>query len=277
MRTLRDEQAWFARAITTPSGRPPAVSQSEAEAVLTPGPRLGAMDRLEIYRRAYFSRLVECLADDYGVLRHAIGEESFEQLGRAYVARHPSRDPNLNFFGRHMSSFCREGAPAPFPLRDFAADLARLEWAIVEVIHAAGPEPFAIEALQEIAPEAWASARLVPNPAVRVMTFQHPVNTYYRAVREGASPSVPSPAASAAVVYRTGQTVWRMDLTVPMFDVLSALVAGEPLEQALSRAEPSLSGDGEQAAAQRVLGWFRDWVEAGLFARVRTERGQPGR
>jgi hypothetical protein len=55
-----------------------------------------------------------------------------------------------------------------------------------------------------------------------------------------------------------------MDLTVPMFDVLSALVAGETLAASLSKAEASFGAK----AAERVLGWFRDWVGSGLFARV---------
>jgi hypothetical protein len=167
-----------------------------------------------------------------------------------------------------MAGFCRDEAPAPFPVRSFATDLASLEWAIVEVIHAPSSEPLTLEGLGEAKAEAWAAARLVPNSASRLLRFEHPVNAYFQAVRDGGDPEVPAQGASATVVYRSGPTVWRMDLTVPMFDVLSALVAGERLDASLARTETSLGPIGEQEAAELVLGWFREWVQSGLFARV---------
>jgi hypothetical protein len=53
-----------------------------------------------------------------------------------------------------------------------------------------------------------------------------------------------------------------------MFDVLSALVAGEPLGAALGRAESALAGMGPAEASQRVTHWFREWVSGGLFSAV---------
>jgi hypothetical protein len=51
--TLRTVQLWFARAVMTPEGAPAAADDRGAERRLTPGPRLSALERLEIYRRAY--------------------------------------------------------------------------------------------------------------------------------------------------------------------------------------------------------------------------------
>jgi len=265
---LRQRQQWFARAVMTPETGDPAVSDDEASRELTDGPRLRALDRLEIYRRSYHSRLVECLADDYPVLKGALGETAFEDMCRGYIARHPSEGPNLNFFGRHLERFCRDEVLSPFPLRPFASDLAALEWAIVEVIHAPSSDPLTLDGLRDVPMGAWAEARLVPTSAFRLRSFENPVNGYFQAVREGRSPVVPSPQRSATVVYRSGPTVWRMDLTVPMFEVLSALVDGETLSMSLSRAEQGFGPIEEQQAAESVLGWFRDWVGSGLFARV---------
>lgn len=265
---LRQAQLWFARAVMTPEFVSAAVSDDDASRVLTPGPRLGALDRLEIYRRGYHERLIECLADDYSVLRHALGHAAFEDLCRGFIARHPSVGPNLNFFGRGMERFCRDEAPSPSPVRHFAADLAALEWAIVEVIHAPSSEPLMLEGLRDVPLEAWATARLVPNSAFRLLRFASPVNVYFQAVREGQNPPLPSADPSATVVYRSGATVWRMDLTLPMFEVLSALVAGETLAASLARAEASFCAIDQHEAADRVLSWFREWVGSGLFVRV---------
>ena len=102
--TLREQQRAFARAVMERG----AVADREVgriEDLLTAGPRLSALERLDIYRRGYGARLVECLADDYPVLQHALGDGPFEDLCRAYIAAHPTRGPSLNFFGRHMACF----------------------------------------------------------------------------------------------------------------------------------------------------------------------------
>jgi hypothetical protein len=243
---LREEQLWFAGAIMT------GAALDEAERRLTPGPKLGPRERLDVYRHGYEARLVECLADDYPVLKHALGEEAFTGLCRAYIARFPSRSPNLNAYGRHLAGMC-EG---------FAADLARLEWAIVEVIHQPAGEPLTLETLATIPMEAWATARLVAGEAVRVLTMDHPANDYFQAVRDGDTPPLPGRACSAVVVYRGGRTVWRMGLNPAMHRVLAALIARQPLEAALS-----LAGD---EPPERVTAWFREWVSSGLFVGVET-------
>jgi hypothetical protein len=242
--TLRDEQLWFARAVMTGDG------MDDAGRHLTAGPKLGPRERLDVYRRGYESRLVECLADDYPVLKVALGDEAFDALCRAYVARFPSESPSLNAYGRRMAEVC-EG---------FAADLARLEWAVVEVIHAPSAPPLTMEALAAVPMEAWGGARLASSRALRLLTLAHPANDYFQAVRDGRSPAIPGPSPSAAVVYRSGWTVWRMSLTPPMHRVLAALVGGEPLETALS-----LAGD---EPPEQVTAWFREWVSSGLFVGV---------
>ena len=241
---LRDDQLWFAGAVMT------GARFEEADDRLTAGPRLGARERLDVYRRGYESRLVECLADDYPVLKVALGDEAFDALCRSYVARFPSESPSLNAYGRRMADTC-EG---------FAAALARLEWAIVEVIHEAAAPPLTMEKLADIPMDAWAGARLVSSRALRLLTLDYPANDYFQAVRDGGSPAHPGPAPSATVVYRSARTVWRMGLTPPMHRVLAALVGGERLEAALSLA------DGEPP--EQVTAWFREWVSSGLFVAI---------
>jgi hypothetical protein len=265
---LRDEQLWFAGAIMSSESGETTLLEREAGERLTAGPRMGAFDRLDVYRRGYAARLVECLVDDYPVLRHALGEDRFEALCHAYIHSHPSDGPSLNFFGRHMAGFCRAEAPEPFPERAFAADLATLEWTIVEVIHAQASEPLTAEGLRDVPMEAWAGARLLANSASKLLAFDYPVNAYFQSVRTDGEPEIPSRAPSATVVYRSGPSVWRMDLTVPMFEVLRTLFDGETLETALGRGHAVLGDLDETKAAELVLVWFREWVSSGLFAGV---------
>jgi hypothetical protein len=263
--TLRARQLWFAGAVMRPETEPPSVGNREAEQWLTAGPQMTATERLEIYRRGFHARLVECLADDYPGVRHALGGDAFDRLCRAYIARYPSDGPNLNPFGRRMAAFVREEAPQP--LRALAADLASLEWAIVEVIHARSAPQLTVEALGDLSAEQWPDVRFAANPAVRLLRFEYPVNAYLRAVRDSQGPSIPAASPSATVVYRNGPTIWRTDLTAPMFQVLSALLAGERLADALACAEESLAHLPESEASECVRAWFAEWVGSGLFVR----------
>jgi hypothetical protein len=226
------------------------------------------LDRLEIYRRAYHARLIECLLDDYPALAAALGEGAFDALCRGYIARHPSEGPSLNAFGRHMAEFCRDEAPEPFALRIFASELSELEWAIVEVIHAPSSDPFTLESLGGIPADRWADARLVATRACRLLRFAYPVNAYFQAFRDGQHPAVPEARPSAVAVYRSGPTIWRMDLGDAAFALLTALTSGQSLGASLDAAAAALSDVAEGVAAQSVTQWFQDWVASGLFAGV---------
>jgi hypothetical protein len=273
--SLADQQRWFARAVMTPESEASPIGAALVTSILTPGPQLGPLGRLEIYRRAYHLRLIECLLDDYPAVAATLGEEAFEELCRKYIAVHPSTDVSLNAYGRNMSDLCRTALKPPFsPVRSasgdlsFVADLAALEWAIVEVIHAATADPLTMTGLAEVPASRWADARLVATPAFRMLRFGYPVNQYFQAFREGSRPEVPPPATSSVVVYRSGPTIWRMDLSEAAFDLLHALTSGQSLAASLEGASAALSGVDESEAAGRVGVWFRDWVSSGLFSSV---------
>ena len=68
---------------------------AELENVVTPGPRLSALERLGIYNDGYFARLVECLRDDYPAV--LVGKAQ----GTLTTGRHlafPKRTPMSNLY-----------------------------------------------------------------------------------------------------------------------------------------------------------------------------------
>jgi hypothetical protein len=272
MSSLRDIQVWMVGAIT---GAEADAAPADVERFVTAGPRLSAADRFDIYRSGYHARLVECLLDDYPVLAAMVGEESFEQLCRGYVDRHPSASPNLNGFGRHMPAFLLETAIAPSEDRQvvpnaFASELAALEWALVEVLHAEAVPPLEVAALQALPPEAWARARFIKSEGLRIFRFQYPVNAVFIANRiDEIIADVPEPSANALAVYRKGVSLWRMDLTPAMMNVLGPLLEGKTLGEALASIEESVT-DPEILAqtGASLMVWFREWVDAGFFTRI---------
>ena len=283
---LRALQHWFAAAVMDPRGVATTVEEgavseaaaaspaegtlrvpmSELERVLVPSKTLAAIDRLAIYGDAYRARLVECLADDYPALKDAMGDDAFEELCLRYIARHPSTSPNLNGFGRHMAAFCHnEERP---PLR-FEGDLAALEWAMVEVLHAAAAEKLDLATLAGMPADRWAAARFAPGGAVRVVEFGYPVNAYFQAFRTDEGPCVPDPGWSATAIFRDGATIWRMDLSRAMHALLMMLFGGTALGPALEAL--AAAGQLTEAEGAEVMVWFRDWVGHGFFAGIAAD------
>lgn len=264
---LRSHQEWFLAVITTPELDAAPVDASSAGRLVQPSPQLSPLECLDIYRRSYQARLVECLADDYPVLQATLGEETFESLCRAYIAQHPSAEPTLNRFGRHMADFCRSYA---LPEPHFAADLASLEWAVVLAIHAPTAPPLSLEELARIPIESWPEARLLPNPSLALHTLDYPVNAYLTARQRGEAVAPPTPHVSSVAVYRTEQTVWRLELTPPMVMLVESLSGGETLGASLSLVAGALGDLPEADAARSVTVWFSQAVSSGLFSGVRT-------
>lgn len=265
--SLRRHQEWFLAVITAPEHEPAPVDSTSAGRLVTPSSTLSSLARLEIYRRSYQARLIECLADDYPVLQETLGEEAFEGLCRAYIDEHPSTEPSLNRFGRHMADFCRNH---PLSDPDFAADLAALEWAVVLAIHAPTAPPLTAEDLARLSIESWPEIRLVPNPSLGVHAFGYPVNAYLSARRRGDAVALPVARECSVAVYRTEQSVWRLELTPPMATLVESLSRGETLGASLSLVAAQLDGVTEAEAAQNVSTWFRHAVSSGLFSGIRS-------
>ncbi len=266
-------ESWFQRVISHPdslaAGRA-AAAELEAslgvralEDLVTSSGRLSAADRLAIYHHGYRARLVECVADDYRGLVRALGDAAFEALARAYVAAHPSRSWDLVPYARHLPDFIAAlgAAPGGWPAALTVAaahDLARLEWAMIEVTHAPSPPAIALDALAALPPERGGEVRLVPSPALCVLTFDHAVHPLYKALLRGEPWPEPLAGRAWVAVWRQGGQIWRMALTEVTAALLGSLMRGAPLGEALGAVPEDAAGD--------VMRWFAEWMQSGFFA-----------
>ena len=260
--SLAAVQDWFLTAVTAPGSLERGLRAAGARhgvatgSVVTGGPALDATDCLRIYHHGYRARLHECLADDFPGVRLALGEARFARLCDRVITASPSRGPNLNRYGRALLAHLVAEHERPF-----LTDLARLEWALVEAVHAPPPDLLDVVRLRAFRPEQWASARFVPSAALNVLTFDFPVNAWLQRTRAGEHPRPPRRRPTATAVYRQGYVVWRMDLTPVTRGLLERLCAGVPLGEALGPIEG-------QAGAAQVMSWFSAWVSGGFFAGV---------
>jgi hypothetical protein len=276
---LVDLQRWMLDVITHPEGvragaaltaehADSAVAGKSPQALIERSNNLTGKERIEIYASMYYWRLIECMQGDFPAVQYVVGEEAFERLARAYVAAYPSRYYNLNRLGVHFEKFLRE-TPMDVPHRTFLAELASQERAFEEVFDAPPCKALDVRKLKRVRPDEFASARLTFVPAVRLLEFTYPVNTFVQDYRDEKEPAVPEAQAQWLVVYRRNYNVYRMEVSRCEYTVLlqlrKGLCVGDALAEGLADVS-DLEGDPQTLVGE----WFRVWTSRGFFAGVET-------
>ncbi len=287
--SLEQIQIWMQSVITHPLGIRAGIgsddanqqipsSEGDIEQVVCRSQALTSVERLEVYGNAYYSRLLECLREMFGSLVHALGEETFDEFAFGYLQVYPSRSYTLGNLANHFVDYLKEtrpesarqeGGDEQADWTDFVIDLATLEWTIDQVFDGPGVEGEKLLTpadLQQISPEQWPALRLIPVCCLRLLAFEFPVSEYFTAFRKDLNPEIPHPQRSYLAVFRRDYIVRRFPLSRIQFQLLSALLDGKPVGQAIELAAQEVD-DLEQFAAQ-LRQWFQDWGTAGFFNRI---------
>jgi Putative DNA-binding domain len=284
-------QRWLQAVITHPDGVAAGIESSEArseidltpdriEQVVDPSKRRTSVERIEVYANAYYARLLECLRDEFPALLHAIGEEVFDGLAFGYLQSYPSTSYTLANLSSHFVQFLEETRPhdeadesPSWP--DFMIDLARLERTYSEVFDGPGAERLKLLGVDEIlavSPDEWPSARLRPVPCLRLLALRYPVQEYATGVRKKEDPAFPDPAPTWLAVSRIDYVVRRWTLSHRQFELLSSLLSGATVGEAIEKLalEVSATGQNLDRLADDLRNWFREWSAAGFFQAIES-------
>lgn len=236
-----------------------------ADELILPSALLEPVERLELYHRQYWYRLLDSLAEDFPGLRRLLGDEPFWRLIEAYVEATPSRSFTLRHLGGRLAEFT-DAHPDVVPHPVHAADLARLEYALCETFEAAERPP--------LPPAELETGGVVLQPHLRLLALRTPADTLRRRVRSGRKPGALAPPAERPVRF---VAVFRQDLKLRVerlpraaFEILSALDHRGSLEGAMDEVtrRPGLLRAGD---SERVARWFSEWVGRGWLCRPAVE------
>ena len=263
---LETIQCWMQSVIVHPDG--PASDEAAVERLLTPSLQLTAAERLSIYHNAYHVRLLECLREEFPVLRQALGEETFDTFAYGYLQTYPSRSYTLTQLGTRFATFLAETCPEDVPPEwaTFIIDLAILEWTFSEVFDGPGVEGeplFDAGALAALSADEWLQTRLTPVPCLRLLRLRSPVQEYYSAVRNNEDPAPPAPGDLFLAVTRREYVVRHYPLHPAEFALLHALMAGRNVGEAIEETAALFLNEPDAAALLR--GWFQHWTANGFF------------
>ena len=286
---LRDLQRQVARSVMRPlapgnrldsrgpEGRTAVVLAAN---LIQPGRRQSSLERLEIYNRQYWFRLLECLADDYPGLHAVLGNRGFTKLARDYIAAHPSTSFTLRNLGRGLVHFIEDRPGRLGSRQALARDMARLEWAHLEAFDNAAEPPLSVDDLRGADPQ---KVRLQLQPHLTLLELGHSLDDFLIRVRRGiglraeASQARGGPGRPRAVrfpiihpckpvflaVHRQQGTVFYTRLREGQFTLLSALHRGMTLSEACAFALDSPGATGLTPRAMAT--WFQDWATLGWF------------
>src|ERR1700678_4134511 len=125
-----------------PDGRP---MTAVAASFIAPNSQLTAFERLEIYNRQYWYRVLDALAEDFAALRSVVGGRAFEQLSIAYLGDHPSRSFSLRNLGSRLAEWLVDHPKFAGRRQRLALDVVRIEWAFVEAFDNAERTPLTLD------------------------------------------------------------------------------------------------------------------------------------
>lgn len=254
--SLRELQGLFWHSIADPTPHELGLAPALLD-VAEPSATLDPAARLRVYADAYFCRFRDVLAEDFPRVAAILGPDSFADLTRGYLRSHSSTHPSVRHLGRDFAAVIAKHTDLP----PWLADLARLEWARLDVFDAPDCEPLTAEVLQAVAAQRWPALRFAPIPALTVLRADWPVHEAWGgtdAARLLRSPTV-------IRVWRSEDyRVFHAPMDARGAEALDRLTAGEPFAVICGVFDDLPPLEGARQATALLARWFDD----GIIARV---------
>jgi hypothetical protein len=254
-------------------------SDEIAASYIKPNCLLSSFERLEIYNRQYWFRVIDAVSEDFPALRAVLGQEKFDLLVLAYLRENPSTSFTLRNLGARLPAWLASYPALAGPQHALAVDVARLEWAYIEAFDGASLMPLGWEDFARLGRDS--TLRLQPH--LQLLDLQYPVDEVVLAVhkvtpaidivsnavserRKASEVTLPEVSRSNAylAVHRFEDSVYYRRIEREEFLLLADLRDGDSIATAIERAfeGTKLAPDLQAAKIQDYfahasqLGWF---------------------
>jgi hypothetical protein len=265
-----------------PDGRP---MTEVAASFIAPNSRLSPFERLEIYNRQYWFRVLDALAEDFPALRAVVGSRAFEGLSIVYLTAHPSRSFTLRNLGSKLPEWLAAHPGFAGRRQLLALDVAAVEWAFVEAFDNAGHAPLTLDQIGTLD----GGSRLALQPHLRLLALNYGADELVLALhkqqKRGTSEAGvkhedgPEPPAKLpklrrrptwVAAHRFENAVYFRRLEREEFSTLAAIREGLALGDALEAGfRDSTKPETKRLALVRA--WFTHWAELGWICAPELE------
>jgi hypothetical protein len=275
---LVDLQRRFAAAIMQPLVRGDRQSPKTKVGYIKPNDRLTSLERVEIYSRSYWFRLIDGMYEDFPGLRAVLGQRAFDRVVRAYLADCPSKSYTMRDLGSRLGDWLKRNPQYVGNKLAVCLDMFRVEWAHVEAWDGEHRKVLGPGDLVELGP----GLSMGLQPHVRLLELSYPVDELrIRASRSEEEHEVASNApsklrarrllAAAArlkresvfvAVHRLDFSIYYRRLAREEYRLLQAIRASKNIGAAMTAFYKSSSMPIDDL--EPLIGrWFAIWAELG--------------
>jgi hypothetical protein len=212
--------------------------------------RLDAEERIEIYRKAYWYRQIDALADLFPKLYAILGAQRFAEMASAYLAEHPSRSGILERVGAELSSFlARQG-----PFHSSLSPLAAFEHLRIESLLS---EDSPVLKQSEVDVDSFGPSCLRFSRSLRRISLPRRSLAQWEGGADGERPD--DAVVVEVAVSRRGFTIFHVELEADEAAALDLARSGASVDDCLEAFAGHKSP--ESRAAEVLVEWFRrEWL-----------------
>lgn len=225
--------------------------QDIAAGYIKPNYLLSSFERLEIYNRQYWYRIIGAVSEDYPALSAVLGQQRCEALILAYLKETPSTSFTLRDLGAKLPSWLEKRPELAGPQCELAVDVARLEWAYIEAFDCPASPPLDAAEFSCLLP----TSTLALQPHLQLLALRYAVDEIVLAAhkdrpatdivsnaailrKESERLCVPRPkrCPTYLAVHRYQDSVYYRRIDREAFLLLSAIREGAPITRAVGAA-----------------------------------------
>jgi hypothetical protein len=250
-----------------------------AATYIKPNDRLTSFERLEIYNRQYWFRVIGAVSEDFPALAAVLSPKRFDALVLAYLKENPSTSFTLRNLGARLPLWLQNHPEFSQRRHTLLVDIARLEWAYVESYDRAAVAPLAQGDFADLDGD----SKLSLQPHLQLLDLQYPVDELVLAVhKETPESDIMSNAVTERkqakrlrlptmrraqtylAVHRFDNSIYYRRIDHEAYLLLSALQAHQPLAESIDAAFAGSKLTPEDQAA-KIQQYFAHAAELGWF------------
>lgn len=252
--TLAEMQAAFQRAIT--------LGDDAVLGELLDNSRTSRKVLFGVYRHAYVARLIEVVRNDHPLLHAYLGDDTFNEIAKSYVADRPSQNQNARWFSHRLPDYLAERHPDKLQLTELAA----LERALNDAFDASDCETLTLTDLSAFPPESWSGLIFEPHPSAKRLAFESNAFAIWQALKNGESPPLVEVSTIPENIivwrYETTPKVRRMtgEEAMMWIEAVNGVPFGDLCELVAVYDNPD-------SAPLRAAQHLQGWIASGLLAK----------
>jgi hypothetical protein len=274
----------FATTRKRPDG---ASTAAVAETFIKPNDRLTAFERVEIYNKQYWYRLIDCMYEDYPGMLAILGRVKFNKLIISYLQQYPSRSFTLRNLGDRLEQHIIDHPELTGARQKLTQQMAAFQWAQVVAFDGPAKPPLGVDDLLGVDPE---KLKLASQPYITILKLNWALDDFSIALKKQqaslrgeASNAVDAPSEKKLkktpapkreqvfiAVHRLDTDLYYKRLEPEAYQLLIELHNGQSLaaacEAALASADPTVDW------SAKIQKWFTDWTAMGWFCKRSTRR-----